>query len=334
MVKIETDPADGHAVTEKKDRHNLILLIGEFSPEIVEAIKEELPHEFVLVHDNNLKYLEEARYVIVGGGAFLPGSKIETAKNLRLIQKWGIGVDKIDLAAAAGKGIPVAITAGVNSDLVAEHAILLMLSLYKHLPYVHNKMREGVWLRKEMRSVSYMLKGKTVGIIGLGNIGKKVARKLNGFDVTPTYFDIIKFSSEIEKELNVQFRELDELLKTSDIVTLHVPLTPETRNLIDSEKISIMKSSAVIINTARGGVIDENALADALTHGRLWGAGLDVFGVEPPWKSPLIHLENVVLTPHVAGASFDNVANVARHCFKNIGLISRNLPIASEDLIS
>lgn len=312
---------------------NLVMLRGGFSPEIISAIKRELPNGFELIHDSGSQSIKGVAYFIIGGGALLSAADIEAAKSLRLIQKWGIGVDKIDLAAAAKKGIPVAITAGANSDVVAEHAILLMLALYKHLPLIHNSIRAGEWLRTEMRSVSYMIKGKTAGIVGLGNIGKQVAQRLNAFGAAVRYYDIKRPSPEGEQQLKVEFRALDELLSTSDIVTLHVPLTPETCGMINSEKLSMMSPSAIIINTARGGVIDETALAEALQRGRLWGAGLDVFSVEPPRGNPLLQLENVVLTPHVGGAAVEAVAKVARHCFRNIKLVDQGLPLASDDLI-
>jgi D-3-phosphoglycerate dehydrogenase len=322
-----------HVNRRKNSKNNLIVLLGEFADDVVDAIIKEVPDGYTLIHDKTLDYIKDADYIIMGGGASLPCSLIEDANNLKFIQKWGIGVDKIDLKAAKNKNIPVAITAGSNADVVAEFAVLLMLALYRHLPFVSTKLSEGLWYRKEMRSVSYMIKGKLVGIIGLGHIGRKVAKKLTGFDANIQYYDINRISYEDEEKLNIRYCELNKLLKTSDIITLHLPLDENTQNFINAKRISLMKPSAILVNTARGAIIDENALAEALRNKKIWGAGLDVYSNEPPWESPLIQLENVIATPHIAGSTFDNVSNVARHCFRNIQLFNKGLSIPKKDLV-
>ena len=316
-----------------------VALIEVFSSDVLAGIASCMPEEFELVatktHDEQEKIAVAtgADFILVGGVP-LSAAVIAASSKLRLIQKWGIGVDKIDLKAAAARGIPVGITAGANATPVAEHAIALMLAVYRRLPYVDRKLRQGIWLKSEYRSFSYQLNGKTVGIIGLGNIGRKVARRVQAFDAKVIYYDMVRPSPEVEAELEVAYRPLDELLAQADIITLHTPLLPETRNLIDARAFSLMKPTAIVINTSRGPVIDEPAMVDALKTGKIMAAGLDTFVKEPAEAgNPLFELENVVVTPHIAGGVMDNVANQARHCFANMQKVLKGEPLSKADLI-
>jgi D-3-phosphoglycerate dehydrogenase len=255
------------------------------------------------------------------------------APKLRLIQKWGIGVDKIDLEAAERHGIYVAITSGANATVVAEHAILLMLAAMRNLSVANRQMRAGGWSSSELRPRSRQLRGKTVGILGLGNIGRAVARRLQGFDVRILYNDI-KGEFEIAKELHAEFVSYRELLEQSDVLTVHIPASKANWHWVNAEGLARMKPDAVVVNTARGEVIDQVALTEALRAGRLLAAGLDVFDGEPLQPdAPIRQLDNVMLTPHHAGGVLDHVAPMAEHVLRNIQLFLHNEKLADADWI-
>ncbi|MSP90167.1 MAG: dehydrogenase [Alphaproteobacteria bacterium] len=255
------------------------------------------------------------------------------APRLRLIQKWGIGVDKIDLTAAERHGIHVAITAGANADTIAEHTILLMLAVLRRLVVADRAVRAGRWIPAEIRPQSRKLAGKTVGIVGFGNIGRAVARQLQGFATQILYHDA-RGPLDAGTPAGATYVALEDLLVRSDILTLHVPGGDANRHLLDKAALARMKRGAVIINSARGNLIHENDLADALESGQLSGAGLDVFETEPLGAdSRLRQFDNVVLTPHSAGSVMDDVAPMAAHCFANIQRFLRGEAIAAADVI-
>jgi phosphoglycerate dehydrogenase-like enzyme len=215
------------------------------------------------------------------------------APDLRIIARCGVGLDSIDLDAAARAGVAVTITPEVNNEAVADHALALILAAVRRLHEQDAIVRGGGW--RSFETVSWQLHGATVGIVGYGAIGRAVARRLAGFGVELLVHDPFVHDVEVT--------DLDELLARSDVVTLHTPLSPQTRGIVDARAIALMKPDAVIVNTARGPVIDQDALVDALRGGRLGAAGLDVFEVEPPLGSPLLELPNVILSPHVGGIS-------------------------------
>jgi phosphoglycerate dehydrogenase-like enzyme len=195
-----------------------------------------------------------------------------------------------------------------------------MLAVHKKLVWHHLNVVAGTWRTSDFAANrTYELEGKRLGIVGLGNIGKKVARRVRGFDMDVRYFDIVRLSEDQEDALGVRFALFTELLRTSDVVTLHVPLTDATRGMISTRELAMMKKSAILINTCRGPVVDENALHHALTSGTIAGAGLDVMVEEPPKKNhPLFSLPNVTLTPHSAGPTWDNWTKAYRNGFDNI----------------
>ena len=272
--------------------------------------------------------------VIFAGWAAVTRPMIEHARRVRMIEKWGIGVDRIDLDAARERKIPVAITGGSNAGPVAELTLGLMLAVYRRIAQVDRAMRAGRWLKSEMREACFQIAGKTVGIYGFGNIGRKVAQRLQGFESEVIYHDAHRLDRATEQRLNVRYVERDELFHQSDIVTLHAPATPETARVVNAARIAAMKDGAVLINTARGELVDETALVAALKSGKLRGAGLDAFAVEPlPPDHPFLQLDQVVVTSHVGGAVFDNVENVARHAIGNILKVLHGEPLAPQDVI-
>lgn len=231
---------------------------------------------------------------------------LRDSPGLQVIARVGVGVDSIDLAAATDLGIAVASTPGANEDTVADHAIALMLALLRRIPENDAGVRKGDWNRTGVHAPR-LLTGCTVGLVGYGNIGRRVARRLAGFDVELLVADPAVTDLEFPRVV-----ELDELLSSADIVSLHTPLVPATRHLIDEEALLRMRPHAVLINTSRGEVVDEGALFRALRDRVIAGAALDVFEVEPPHDSPLMDLANVVVSPHVGGISTASLAEMTR----------------------
>jgi phosphoglycerate dehydrogenase-like enzyme len=265
--------------------------------------------------------LAEADFIITGR---ITAEQIALATKLKLIQMPGVGYEQIDVEAAQARGIPVAITPEGTIVGVSEHVVLMILALYKHLTEAHNALKEGRWIHNDLRHVALMLEGKRVGIVGLGRIGREVAKRLRGFDVELVYHDIYRAGPETERSLGVAYLELDELLRTADVVTLHVFLAEGSRHLIDERALGLMKASAILINTARGGVVDEPALYRALEAGRLMGAGIDTWEEEPtPPDNPLLQLDNVLVTPHMATANRDAMIQKSVACYANFQRVLR-----------
>jgi len=248
------------------------------------------------------------------------GEFFRSAPNLKLVQLLSAGYDHVDIEAARKARVPVSNNGGANALAVAEHTIMLILAVLKRVVQFHNSVVAGTWRVGNPADVRvYEMGNRTLGIIGLGNIGKKVARRARAFDTKVQYYDIRRLSEHEEDALGVRFVLLDELLKTSDIVSLHVPLDDSTRNLIGARELGLMRREAIIVNTCRGPVIDEAALFETLKANRIAGAGLDVLVDEPPKADhPFFTLPNVTLTPHSAGPTWENWTARFRNGFDNI----------------
>ena len=223
-------------------------------------------------------------------------SVFQRTPNLQLLSLWGTGTDNVDLAAAARHGVTVTNTPGVSAISIAEHALALMLAAARRIPHVDREVRQGGWPRGQ----AAQMHGKTLGVIGLGAVGRQFARLGAGIGMR-----VIAWTMHPpDPALGFELVELDELLRSSDVVSLHLRLSDETRGFLGKSELEKMKPSAILINTARGPIVDQQAMLEALTAGRITGAGLDVFDVEPlPGGHALTHLENVVLTPHSAGVT-------------------------------
>lgn len=295
-----------------------IALYGTYSENMVSCLEKKCPDEFSLYHvaaDAPVAELADADYIIsrastVGEEAFAAAPK------LQMVQKWGVGYDKIDVKAAGKRGIPVSICVGGNSVPVAELTVTLMLTVLRNVVPMDVHLKEGKWERDRYFPRSYLLGGKTVGLVGIGNIAKKVASILhNGFGCEIIYYDVFHLPEDVEEKMGVRYVSLDELMKQSDIVSIHVPLLDSTAGMIDKDKINLMKPTAIIINTSRGGVINEDDLIEALESGKILGAGLDTYSHEPlNADSPLLRMEQVITTPHCAGNTVDNDINMAGIC--------------------
>ncbi len=265
-----------------------------------DVVYEEYPSEERLV-----ELIRDADAIIVRSKPKITRRVIMTGEKLRIIARAGVGLDNIDLEAAEERGIKVVNAPAAPTRSVAELAIGLMLAVARKIAYADRMMRSGVWAKKKALGVE--LHGKTLGVIGMGRIGSTVARIARfGFGMKIIYYDVRKCPKEIEKELDARCVDLDTLLREADIITLHVPLVPSTHHLINEERLRIMKNTAILINTARGGVVDTEALVRALKEGWIAGAGLDVFEEEPlPPDHPLTKLDNVVLTPHIGSSTIE-----------------------------
>ena len=227
---------------------------------------------------------------------------------LKVVGRAGAGVDNIDLTAATQKGVAVFNAAAANSISAAEHAFALMLALARNIPQAYQSLARGEWRRGDFKGAE--LYGKTLGIIGLGKIGRELARRAQAFEMTVLAYDPLIPDTHFERA-GVQKRQLEPLLRYSDFVSIHVPLTAETRHLISAPQFEVAKSTLRLINTSRGGIVDEAALAEALRNGRIAGAALDVFEHEPPGESPLFGLPNFIGTPHLGASTAEAQTRVA-----------------------
>ena len=235
-----------------------------------------------------------------------PEAVIARNPNLKMIMRWGAGFDSVDIEAAGKRGILVTNTPGANADAVSELAVLLMLAVGRKLLCHTACLRKGVWSKNDFINSSFTLMNKTVGILGAGNIGRKVAQRVQAFGAKTVYYDPFRLSEEREKAFHLKYMSLDELLPVCDVITLHLPLTDDTKHLIDGAAIEKMKPGAIVINTARGGLVDDCALFQAVQSGKLLGAGLD--GVEREPLQPddeLFTNDNIIVTPHVGGGTAD-----------------------------
>lgn len=243
---------------------------------------------------------------------------VEAARGARLIQKLGVGTDKIDVPAATAAGMTVLKAAGINADAVAELTILLTLAVGRALPKAMAAARAGVLAKEELRAESYQLLGKTVGLLGLGHIGQAVARRFAGFGVEIVYHDVNRAGPDAERDCAVRYVTKDELVATADVISLHLPSTPDTEQIVDEAFLKAAKPGLILVNTARGSLVDERALAAAIASGHVLGAGLDVTAEEPLAPgSPLLDSDRVVLTPHVGGAVANNFPRVIARAHAN-----------------
>jgi phosphoglycerate dehydrogenase-like enzyme len=258
---------------------------------------------------------------LITNGLLWTNDQIAAMPRLKLLQLMSAGFNTLDVSAIREMGVEVCNNSPAISNSVAEHAISLMLLVYKRIEQGIAGVRDGAWQghsKGGTHGVLYELSERTVGIVGLGNIGSKIAKRLTGFETTTLYHDIREFDPEYERSLNVQRVSFDELLERSDIVTVHVPLNSRTRKMFSSREFAAMKDSAVFINTCRGPVQDERALIAALQNGDIAAAGLDVFEQEPtPLDNPLLHMVNVAVTPHLAGSTQERVDRALVFSFEN-----------------
>ena len=267
-----------------------------------------------------LQAVPSADAIIVRGRTKVTADVLSAAPKVKVVGRAGVGVDNIDLAAAKARNVVVVNAPTSTSVAVAEHTFALLLSLARNVPLGDAGLRRGEWLKKKLEG--FELNGKTLGVIGMGRIGALVVARASGFGMTCLGYDPLIPAGEIAKR-GAQPADLDQLLTKADIITLHVPLTPETRGLINAERISKMKKGAYIVDAARGNVVDEAALLAALESGQIAGAALDVFAQEPVTDSPLVKHPKVVCTPHIAAQTAEAQERAARDIAEEILIVLR-----------
>jgi phosphoglycerate dehydrogenase-like enzyme len=276
--------------------------------------------------DDSLAELADAEFVVVGLEP-VPEAVFEAAPRLRFVQRLGVGYDNVDLDAAVRRGVPVSNMPDFNAITVAEHAVALILCLQRRLFDSTLLMKAGQWpLGAVVAQGIYELCGKTVGIVGMGKIGTEVARRVAAFHCPLLYYDRRRVPADEERELGLEQAPLDDLLLRSDVVTLHLPLTHETGHLLGARELGLMKDTALLINTARGAIVDEAALTAALLEGSIAGAGLDVYTDEPlAQRHPLRSCKNVVLTPHTAGQTREAMDRMVACMLDNLDRVARGV---------
>lgn len=307
-----------------------VALLPRLTPAVIEVARRHAPEDLEVVvadmkldAEHALATVAASDFVLALAGAVTPAVLQAARDRVRLIQLLSAGHDEMDASLAKEYGIPVATNGGANAPSVAEHIILLILASFRHLVEVAAAVRRGAWQSPFITPrLSYEIGGKTVGLVGLGNIGRALAERLRGFGPTLLYHDVRHLSEEEEAQLGLTWCDLPTLLSRSDVVSLQVPLTPETLHLIGEAELALMKPSALLVNTARGEVIDEAALARALTERRILGAALDVLAQEPPAPGhPLLELDNCLITSHCAGPTFDSWPRRFENGFANIARV-------------
>lgn len=317
-----------------------IALLDMTTPSRAERLRTLLPEGYTLTHatapgDAAMKQLIQAADFAIAGQVAVSGDVLRAAKSLKLLHKWGVGVDNIDLETARELGIQVARTTGSNALAVAEFTIGMIFAALRFSAHGHAMLKQGQWHgHNKLPGETFLLSGKTVGIVGFGAIGQSLARLLCGFDCTMLYNKRTRLSSGDEKALGARYAPLDEILATADVVSLHCPLTAETANMINRQAFARMKRTAVLINVARGGVVNEDDLHDALTRRVIGAAAMDVFSIEPlPADSLLLSLDNLVVTPHLAAVTADTFEPTVRRMFGNIARVARGEPIPDLDIV-
>jgi len=277
-----------------------VLICDEVDPILNKILVDnglKVSYEPTITAEQILEKISDFNIVIVRSRTTITKEMIEKTENCKIIARVGVGLDNIDEEAAKAKNIRVINAVEGAMNAVAELVLGLMLSLARQTARGDREIRKGNWLKKELKGTE--LRGKYLGIIGLGNIGKRLGRLARALNMNIIGYDVIPIDEEFTKEVGLMKADLNTLLQSSDFISIHVPLLDSTYHLLDAQKMSTMKKTAKIINTSRGGVVDEDALYDAIKNGTLGGAALDVFEKEPAIGNKLAELDNVILTPHI-----------------------------------
>ena len=265
-------------------------------------------------HEEFVKYAKDVDGIIIGVD-IADREMLKGCKNLKAIAKYGVGVDNIDLDTAKELGIKISRTVGSNSVSVAEHTIALMFACAKRIVDGAINVKNGKW----NKNYEIELMGKKIGIIGFGNIGRHVGRLAQGIGMNVCAYDVFPINEKYAKEHNIQICSLDELVRTSDVITIHTPLTSETKDMINAERLKEMKTTAIVINAARGGIINEADLYEALVNKEIFASGFDVFSTEPPkTDEKLLRLDNFILTPHTASKTLEADMNTIKMSITNL----------------
>lgn len=306
-------------------------------PSSVESIVKDLIRERGRAHEISFNILssdeplpsEKVKSAISSASGYIVGLEnvnhevIAAAPGLKVISKFGVGTDNIDIRAATAAGVVVANCPGTNSNAVAELAIGLIISLARQVPEMYRQLREHHW----NTYLGFELRDKTLGILGFGSIGYRVAQLLKPFGCSILAYDSFP-NHAAAAEVGARFVELNEALSKSDIISVHLPLTNETDHIINKESFSLVKRGAIFVNLARGGVVDEDAVYDAVTNGTVRSAAIDVFSQEPPFSSPLLTDHRIIVTPHIGASTVEATVSMANMALDNVvaGIEGRKVP--------
>ena len=306
-----------------------ILLTNHYEGKPAEIIKSAVPDGFELemlesVSQQELEgKVKEADYLLVSGRLKINRTVLGNAQNIKMIQRTGVGLDSIDLEYIRNHDVPFYVNKGVNAQSVAEHTILLMLASLRNLVEINENTKRGIWKKQAQGVCTHELCGKTVGLIGMGAIGRKVAGMLKAFGAEVLYNDVSKMKQEDENALGIKFSTREEIIEKSDIISLHCPLTDDTRHMINDRAVNKMKNGVILINTTRGGLIDESALINGIKNGKIAGAGIDVYEKEPVDNSEVLNLQNVITTPHIGGVTYDSFYQMMYQAMRNIEMFDK-----------
>lgn len=291
-----------------------------------EILKSVVPDGFTVETLDELSYdclkrqVMDADYLLVSGRLSIDEGVLSAAKYLKMIQRTGVGTEMLDIDAIKMHGIPVYVNAGVNARSVAEHTLTLMLCCLKNIPQIDRNVKQGVWKKQQTGVGCNELYGKTVGLVGMGAIGRQVATYLKVLGAKVLYTDVYRATSEIEGQLLLTYKlTFEELLPQVDILSFHCPLTQDNKEMLNERTLAMMKDGAMVVNTARGKLIEPKALYEVLSTGKIRTAALDVHYEEPfPQDYPLAQLDNVILTPHIAGLTYEAFHAMMNEAVANI----------------
>lgn len=309
-----------------------ILHTARYTGEPWEILKSVIPLGFTIetLDEPNkeclLRQCVDADYLLVSGRLPIDEEVISAAKNLKMIQRTGVGTEMLDLDAIKRHNIPVYVNKGVNARSVAEHTITLMLCSLKNIPQINRIVKQGIWKKQQIGVTCHELYNKTVGLVGMGAIGRQVARYLNAFGAKLLYTDLYRLSEEQENSLLLTYVEtFEDMLPHVDVLSFHCPLTKDNLEILNDVTIGKMKDGAIVINTARGKLINEDVLFEALVNGKVHSAALDVHYEEPiKGISKFASMDNVILTPHIGGLSYEAFLAMMADAVENIILFENN----------
>lgn len=304
----------------------LILHTARYTGIPWEILKSVVPEGFdvktldELSYDCLVKEAVDADYLLVSGRLPIDEGVLSAAKHLKMIQRTGVGTEMLDMEAIKKHNIPVYVNAGVNSQSVAEHTLTLMLACLKRLPQINKQTHNGVWNKQQIGLTTRELKGKTVALVGMGNIGRLVTSMLQPYGAKVIYTDVVRQNEETESRLNLNYYEgFEAMLPEADILSFHCPLTPENTEILNGRTLGLMKKGAIVVNTARGKLINPTDLYEALVSEHLSGAALDTHYEEPIKEGyNLAELDNVILTPHIGGLSYEAFRSMMECAVENI----------------
>ena len=291
-----------------------------------EILKSVVPKGFMVKTLDELRYdclvreVVDAEYLLVSGRLPIDEGVLSAAKHLKMIQRTGVGTEMLDVDAIKSHGIPVYVNAGVNAQSVAEHTLTLMLAALKRLPQINAQTHNGVWKKQQVGVTTRELKGKTVGLVGMGNIGRLVAAMLQPFSAKVLYTDVFRQNEEVEINLGLTYCDsFEAMLPQCDLISFHCPLTKGNTEMLNKLTLSMMKEGGIVVNTARGKLINPDDLYEALKSGQLSAAALDTHYEEPLNEVyKLAELDNVILTPHIGGLSYEAFHQMMAEAVGNI----------------